>query len=330
MKIGLITSVERKSGIANYSRNLREGMPYDLFKWDYQGLVSVLFSPIKEFFNLRKFFKEHSVVHVQYHVGEQGPLFLPLMCLIKGKMVITMHEDHRDLGWFWVWWHNIWLRRADKILVHTNVHKEFLSEGLHSRTSVMPFGVKPMGKSEVPAYAKYSVLIPGFINRWKNVDIVIIAMKYVVKKYPDATLHVVGKAWDKKYTEECVDLVEKLGLQQNVFIISDFVVPEVYDRYMREAAVIVIPYSRSTMSNVLAEAIGYRKETIVSDIPPFKEYAKGKLFVAKVNCPEEVSGKICDVFRGKRCKVRELVEEYCWERVRKLHWDVYNSEVTNE
>ena len=329
MKFCLLTSFVRQSGIANYSKSLVSHLNCDLFAWDFFGKLSITFSPIKNFFKLRKLGGEKDVVHVQYHLGEQGPLFLPLLWFVPGRWVVTLHEDHKNfpMSRFWVWWHNLWLRRVNKIIVHTEVHKNVLSQPLQKKTVVVPFGVNVRQVSEIKDVNKHCVLIPGFINRWKGIDLAIEAMPLVLEKFPDATLHVVGKAWDERYCKELENKICELHLEKSVFLVSEFITPEQYDAFMSECAVVVLPYWRITMSNVLAESVSYCKEIILSNIPPFKEYSKNKLHLFEHGDYRDLARKILEVFSGSTCKVLELAEEYAWPKVAKKHLEVYNSVV---
>src|SRR3990167_2067631 len=237
-RIAMISSYPPyRSGIANYCKNLvgelKNLCDINVVRWNYDSFFGKLCAPIKRSEELKFVLKEYDVVHVQYHFAEFLFLFLPLLCWLprKGKLVLTLHEDYFNLGWFVVAWHNLFYRCADVLITHTVDHKLKLAKGLQERSKVVPMGCLVEDWKGVTLKDVKYVLLIGFINKWKGYEDVIKAFSLVKDEFPDVWLYVVGRAHDRNYFEELKVCAEEVVGDRVVFV-EDFISDNEYKSYI--------------------------------------------------------------------------------------------------
>lgn len=289
MKICHIATFSQKSGVGIYALNLLKEMPKDIvvFDWPYKTKSSRLFGPLTSFFRLRKICRDCDIIHIQYHLWEYGPLFLPVLWLLKGKarIILTLHEMHEGRGWVKSF-HNLFYRAADLLITHTKYHKQSLPEKLQSRIKVIPMGIKKVDSSIIKS-DKIEILMPGFINKWKNHITAIKAVKSIVNN--NLHLTIAGKSNDDFLLSEIKELC---GHSIWATIKEGFLNSEDYDRLFRQADIILLPYKRITMSAILTDAIAYHKPVIASDIPSFRESLSGKCPLVNPDDVQDMTDKI--------------------------------------
>jgi len=338
MKACFIASYPPKnSGLAFYTQDLLEELnnlnKVDIIKWNYDSRFRMLLAPILRFFEIRKALKNYDVVHVQYVLGEFMFLFLPLLCIAsigkKARLIATTHEDYKNLPlhMLFVHFHNLFYSCFDLIMVHTEHHKSILSKKLQKRTSVIPFGTKPITqKSKIK---EKTILMPGFINPWKGHDTAVKAMAVVTKKIPDAKLIIVGKPYNPKFTNKIRELVKKKDLSENIEIHDEFVPHKQYRNFFCTSDIIILPYRRITMSAVLSDVVGISKPCICSKLPAFEEYTKGKALYFEPESHEQLAEQIIRLLTNNKVKhemineLKKLAREYSWKNVAKLTLDYY-------
>jgi glycosyltransferase involved in cell wall biosynthesis len=169
---------------------------------------------------------------------------------------------------------------------------------------------KKVYRSELPVYDCYKVvedlnlnkikeeldlekdslvlLFFGYVRKYKGLDILIEAFPDILKKHPKARLLIVGEFYDdpKEYT----DLILKLGIDDKVKMINQFVPNEEVAKYYQASDVVILPYRSATQSGILNIANGFYKPVIVTDVGGLSEFVdEGKTgFVVKPNSPEAI------------------------------------------
>lgn len=341
MKICWITSLPPKhSGIAIYSNSIIQELSeldaIDVIRWDYDSWFAKFTSPLTNMFKLRRALLEYDIVHVQYVLGEYMFLFLPLLCLLsvqkRAKVVMTLHEDYKNLRFssFVMSFHNIFLRCADLLMVHTSEHKKLLPKSVQNKTIVIIFGTKPQYNKRT-ATKKDTILMQGFINPWKGHDLAIRAMTKVKQRIPSAKLIISGKPYDKKFTDRIEKLIAELNLQQNVKLIKGFIPDDKFMKLIEESEICILPYRRITMSAILSDVVGYAKPCVMSDLPAFKEYTKSKGMYFKSGDSKSLAEKIIFLLKNKtaqenmRQNFQKLSQEYSWKNVAKITYKQYKS-----
>lgn len=316
MKVVMITSYPpMQSGIANYSANLKKYMPdLTIYSWNHSGLFNRLIQPIIKFFELRRLFKQYDIVHVQYHLAEYMPLFLPLLFFMPrhAGIVLTCHEDYANLPAPVRWFHNIFYLVADLILVHTEEHRRILPKYLNVRK--INFGVE--SKPPVSNRTEY-ILMPGFINPWKGQHILIEALKILKDRHGFLPkVLIAGHPHDKKYCDTMVQKTIQDGL--HVTWARGFIPNDEYLKNIQTAKLVVLPYTRITMSAVLSDVLGCATPAILSDLPAFNEFVPGGIFF-KTGDPESLAKAIWEGYNAPEILTRNsellanLSKKYSWE-----------------
>ena len=335
MKICWITSYPPKqSGIANYSEDIVTEMQklekVDIFLWNYEGLVIKLFAPLVNLWRLRRVMRDYDIVHIQYVLGENMPLFLPVVCILKGKakVVITSHEDYRNLPFarLFILFHNIFYLCADRMMVHTRYHRELFWKSLQKRTVIIPFGTESFPQVKTK---KHTVLMQGFINTWKGHDLAVQAISIVRESVPDVVLIIAGKIHNRRYWKSVERKIKELGIEHNVDLMTGFIPTNVFQRLIAQSEIVVMPYKRITMSAILSDVVGHAKPCVLSDLPSFRDYTKGKAIYFKAGDSNDLARKLSALLRSdadKKKMIRffqKLAGEYSWPMIAKLTLESY-------
>ncbi len=145
------------------------------------------------------------------------------------------------------------MRRADKILVHTDEQAK-VAQRLTSKpvvvTELPAVIVKPQ---KLPPYkVQHRLLFFGFIRPYKGVDVLLKALA----KVPDIKMTIAGECWGGR--EQYDQLITQLGLEKRVNLQTGYVPESEISNLLLQADAIVLPYKHGTASfNVqLAQAHG--------------------------------------------------------------------------
>jgi glycosyltransferase involved in cell wall biosynthesis len=116
----------------------------------------------------------------------------------------------------------------------------------------------------------FILLFFGYVRKYKGLDILIKAFPSIISEIPDARLLVVGEFYDdpKPYLEQ----VKKLGIEDKVRVINQFVPNEEVANYYQVSDVVILPYRSATQSGILNVAYGFYKPVIVTDVGGLAEF----------------------------------------------------------
>jgi glycosyltransferase involved in cell wall biosynthesis len=136
------------------------------------------------------------------------------------------------------------------------------------------------------------LLFFGYVRKYKGLDILIEAFPKILSHFPNARLLIVGEFYDnpKEYT----DLISKLGIDNKIKMINQFVPNEDVGKYYQAADVVILPYRSATQSGILNVAYGLNKPVIVTDVGGLAEFVdEGKTgFVVKPNSPDAIANGV--------------------------------------
>jgi len=332
MNVYMMYGANQNSGLTTYTNFLKSHLDFNVFDWKYKNRKERWFAPFKEIFKIRKLLKEGNIIHVQYHIGEYMPFFLPLLLLFKsrkGKIVLTLHEDYKNVSSMVRRFHNIFYLAADVLI--TNEHKRFLPFYLQERTVVIPHGVNNYDKKAV--VKKGTILLPGFIQKWKGHHLAIKAMAHGF--HPEYKLIIVGKVMDQAYFEDLKHLALKIGVAKQIEWHNEFVPQEEFERLFLESEVVVLPHLRSTMSGVLALSLGYSKPCIISDLKEFVEVTKlPGCYYFKAGHFDDLAVKLYNLLESDSLRENEvklfdkLKLLYDWKNIAEQHNNLYSEIAT--
>jgi glycosyltransferase involved in cell wall biosynthesis len=133
------------------------------------------------------------------------------------------------------------------------------------------------------------LLFFGYVRKYKGLDILIEAFPKILSANLKAKLLIVGEFYDDP--KEYLELIKKLGIEDKVKLINQFVPNEDVAKYYQNADVVILPYRSATQSGILNVAYGFYKPVIVTDVGGLSEFVdEGKTgFVVKPNSPDAIA-----------------------------------------
>ncbi|ULQ53905.1 glycosyltransferase [Flavihumibacter fluvii] len=161
------------------------------------------------------------------------------------------------------------------------------------------------------------LLFFGFIRKYKGLDILIQALKEL--NDPAVHLLVAGEFYED--ADEYIELVSRLGLEEQVIFNNDFIPNDAVKDYFSAADVIVQPYRNATQSGVTPLAYHFEKPMIVTNVGGLPDYVQdGK--VGLVTSPDAIA--IAHAIR----RFFELGEAHFLENIRiekqKFSWPAFS------
>lgn len=320
VKIGLIApGYPKQGGTANYSENLFAAIKtsnlveIDYLRWNiYGSFWKKLFSPLSKAKLLFNFIRSREVIHIQYHIGDYYPLFLPIVLIFayKKKVVLTLHEEDGRMPIWIRWFHYFIYSCVNNLIVHNKTHKQKLPRLFHIKTKIIPHGVYDYKIKRKPQ--KGRILLIGFIHPWKGVDIAARAMSMVT----GAQLRIIGKAANKDYA---LDIKRRFGWNNHIYFKFAYISKNEFIDELKKADVCLLPYREITSSGILADIIGMGVPAIVSDIPTFKEIIPGFVFFKKENY-FDLANKMILLLNSKQ--LRNKTEKWVLKRKKQLTWKI--------
>jgi len=126
---------------------------------------------------------------------------------------------------------------------------------------------------------KKVLLFFGFVRPYKGLRYLLEAMPEVLKKH-NCLLLIVGEFWEPK--EQYLELIEKLGIKENVRIVDRYIPNEEVSLYFNASDAVVLPYVSSTESGIIQLAYGYNTPIITTrtgNSPDVVDHKKSSLLV---------------------------------------------------
>jgi glycosyltransferase involved in cell wall biosynthesis len=108
-----------------------------------------------------------------------------------------------------------------------------------------------------------TLLFFGLIRRYKGLPQLLQAMPLVLREL-DCTLLIVGEFYGEK--DDCLRLIEALGLSSNVRIIDRFVPDDEVSLYFSAADLVVLPYESATQSAIIPIAYACERPVVASRV----------------------------------------------------------------
>jgi len=190
--------------------------------------------------------------------------------------------------------------------------------GIHKGIRIVPNGIdlkeiRRIGRAEEEDF----VLYVGRLEAYKNVDVLVKAMKYI----PEMKLYVVGEGSFKMKLEK---LAYRLGLSDRILFLGK-VSEERKFALMKACSVFVNLSSLEAFGITVLEALACGSPVVVNGGSGLKEFAE------KFDCvfttdlePKTVAERIKTAMG---CDVRVNLKEYDWDNVARRVMDVYESVV---
>lgn len=120
----------------------------------------------------------------------------------------------------------------------------------------------------------FQFVLIGRLVFYKNVQVVLKALKIVKEKFPQISLIIVGEGPYRKTLEE---LVNKLDLQDNVNFMGTITDEFEKNKIIASSQALVFPSYYESFGLVILEAFAQKKPVVASNMKPFSEIVKDKL-----------------------------------------------------
>jgi glycosyltransferase involved in cell wall biosynthesis len=164
---------------------------------------------------------------------------------------------------------NIILKSGDSFIVHSELEKSKLLE-INPKARIRKHFL-PLFEYTVQTEQRHDtavhLLFFGFVRPYKGLDTLLQALS--ILKNRDISLKIVGEFWNDK--ERYIDLINQLNISDRIEIIDHYVPDNDMSRYFSWADLVVLPYSQSITSGVIATAYGFKKPVLATNVGGFCE-----------------------------------------------------------
>ncbi len=302
------------------------------------------------------------LVHVQhapdiFGMDERLPGLLSALRARGIASVVTLHTVHNTLSGaverrFGVRaFHQKLATSTDALIVHGGpaMAKELVRQGIdpnkvhqiaHGTPSITPWErAKARKHLDVPESAKL-MLCFGFIHPQKNLHTVLLAMRHVRRRVPDAMLYIVGSiqnrtAVNRLYLELLQKLAARPSLAGHAIVRERFVPAEELPALYGAADVVLVPYAQGygSASGIAHQAIGAHRVPLCSRSPKFSEIgaAIDPGLVVSTHNPRAWADAMTDLLTGSRRldllseKVARYADDTSWPNIALQHQRVYRA-----
>ena len=174
------------------------------------------------------------------------------------------------------------------------------------------------------------ILFFGYIRTYKGLDILIEAMPQILQSVT-LRLMVVGESYEKE--DKYVNLVEELGLKNNVTLKTDYVPNDDVKKYFSASDVVVLPYRSATQSGIIQIAYNFDKPVIATNVGGLAEVVKnGETgFIVEPNNPKKIAEAVIKFYAEdyENKFVNNITQEkkkYSWDTMVENIEKLYRSE----
>ena len=328
-----ITLFRRKSFLTGDVSNQYKQIHFiDLISTKIKGFESFFHSFLAALYCI---FHRQDIVHV-HNIGPG--LFIPLLKLFRRKVVLTYHSSNYEHE-KWNWIARFILRIGEKfalrganvvIFVNKSLIKKF-SEKIQKKSYYIPNGVRFVERSEQTDYLEKYELTPqqyilavGRITMEKGFDYLIDAFFSL----PDNDYKLViagGIDHDTSYSKMIYEKVQRQGS----IVMTGFVKGEELRQFYSHAKLFVLPSYNEGFSLVLLEAMNYKLNVLVSDIPATKEAKLPADSYFQVGNKENLIQKLRQKLSEPYSQVNYNLSTYQWEIIAAQTVEVYQQLVYN-
>jgi glycosyltransferase involved in cell wall biosynthesis len=156
----------------------------------------------------------------------------------------------------------------------------------------------------------------GFIVPNKGYKYVLLAMKRVLEKIPDASLVIAGSTFShegKEYFKELHNMVTENSLEKSVVLEERYLSQNEFTQYVRNAAIVIVPYIRVLgVSGIMSLAISYRVPVIATYSGAFFEEISDIVSLIPPKNDHDLANEITRILDSKeyRMKILDNYERY--------------------
>lgn len=278
------------------------------------------------------------IVLIQHEFGiwPNARHWLSLMSQLSDyRVIVTMHSVFHHLDKL------IFEASMPEIIVHLDGAKDLLTieKDLSNKIYVIPHGCYPKTNKKKlwNVYKSNKTFMQfGFGFRYKGWENSIKATAILKEKYPDVFFTGLfsesefAKTEHQLYCNELLDLINKLGVQENVAILRGYQSELVIDSYLRTNQATIFPYISQPDHEVFGASGAARMAmskglpVVTSSINHFSD-----LPTIKADTPEQIALELEKIFTDSKLKDAQIIkqfeyiEENGWDKVAKKYLGVF-------
>lgn len=160
-------------------------------------------------------------------------------------------------------------RRSHVVAISESTRDDLVARGLsRERIEVQPPGIRrPRVEARPIAERGNRIVYAGRLERYKRVDVLLRACALLAPRFPDLSLHVLGRGSDRARLER---LASDCGVAERTRF-EGFVPDDVRDRRLAEARVCVCPSLKEGWGLTVIEANAVGTPNVVADTPGLRD-----------------------------------------------------------
>jgi glycosyltransferase involved in cell wall biosynthesis len=248
------------------------------------SLIRYLLGSIRSHFHAR--LNSCNIFH--YHLFGASSLVLFNMFLAKllfGKIVVTIHDVRSfSSNAESVFYTRLIYFLTDSILTHNRFSRKEIvryHKSLDKKITIIPHGnylpFIDLHEDQEESRLKLGIdldkkvlLFFGMIKKVKNLDLLLLAMREIIKRNSKVILLIAGKPWkdDFSYYQEIID---RLKIHNNCVLNIKFIAHQDVKHYYCATDIVILPYKEIYQSGVLMMSLCFGKPVVISDLDSFKE-----------------------------------------------------------
>lgn len=341
---GVLSFFNDETGIADYTEDLYKSVESSFKKFYYLSNSDLADRTAKDasnvircwttgestFEQLISFVKKEKldIVHVQYHSGSMFPiksldLLIEKLKELNIESYLTFHAVRGPSFDFIKESKN--LLKWSKIFIHNKSDFEYAKESLNNAIR-LPLPTVVFNKRNKLKLKKelglenyqYIFATHGLLNKHKNIPQVIKAISNILKDYPNTLflgLNAVSanNIYAQSEYQECVDLISKLKMETNAFLITKFLSDAEIEILMQTVDATIFAYNDvgESASASINKSLASGGVTIVTNINMFIEFDKEVLRISQPNAIEiEKSLRLVIEDENNKVKLLKAADEY--------------------
>ena len=294
-------------------------------------------------------FSGTSIFH--FHIFYTNILVLFNLLFVKilfGKVVLTVHDvssfsNSSNSSII----EKLIYKLTDRIITHNEFSKlEILNVNADSSSciSIVPHGSytpfiniqydKEKSKEQLGIPNNRRILLFfGMIKKVKGLEVLLSALKGVIKQNPDVLLVIAGKPWKNDFSVY-QKIIDENNLSEYILLHTKFIPQEDVEHYYCASDLVILPYKKIYQSGVLMMTLSYERPALVSDLPPLKEIISDNEngFLFKTENVSDLTNKLNSILGNEelmeqvRTKGKELINtKYNWGEIGRQTQHVYQS-----
>ena len=206
--------------------------------------------------------------------------------------------------------------QQDLLNLMPQAQNKFLSHPIYS-----VFGdsvEKSVAKKYLHINEEKTILFFGFIRDYKGLDNLFEAIALLNDKI-DLKLIVAGEFYSNE--DKYKKLIEKLGIQDSLFMFTDFIPTSEVKYYFSACDTVILPYKDATQSGIVQIAMNFRKPVVATDVGGLSEVIKDNKtgFIIEKENPQILADTILKFYLENKEKefvenIENELEKYSWKR----------------